>query len=81
MDKPLHGCFLKIGSFKQGLGLLQRVLGLTTGRFRADPYENEMFFSISQGLLSVAVLVIRALLFGVYIRAPDVFETPAIPLP
>ena len=50
------------GSFK-GVG------GLISGRFRADPCKNYGCF-YKLGVLFADVLVIRALLFGVYSLAP-----------
>ena len=45
------------------------MLELIKGRFRADPYENYNAVSINWGVIFVAVLIIRAWLFGVYVGA------------
>ena len=42
------------------------------GRFRADPYKNYV------AVLFVAVLIIRALLFGLDIRVPDFQEVKVV---
>ena len=44
------------------------------GRFRADPYKDNMGVSMSWGSCSVGVLMIRALLLVVYIRRPDCWK-------
>ena len=48
------------------IGLLERDLGLIYGRFRADCYKNYVAVSMNRGVLFVGVLVVRALLLGVY---------------
>ena len=78
--KSPKGCLSKLGgAFKRGLGLcpLEKGLGLKEGRFRAHPYKSHMAISRTWGLLLCASLyIIRVLLLGVHISAPDVWKLP-----
>ena len=61
---------------QKGLGLPQRGLALIEGRFGVDRCKNYMAVSINCRSFIVAVLSIRAPLFGVYDGALDFLEAP-----
>ena len=58
------------------IGLLSRALGLIQGRSRADPHKNYMAVSINLESFFVGILVVRPLLFWVFIRAPGFCNLP-----